>query len=200
MGGHRAHREADVTEERTWFAVESCGEWSATWQIERILGEDEDTSEIQIYRLDGPLDDYERWDMDTKAVVLNASGLDAALHARIDAEAGAFRQRFITDIPGQQMTYLAKEAEARALLAGADPAGAPMIVGGAAARGIEPAEHAAVVIARADAWRALGAKIEIAREAAKAAVSASTTAEGKRAAAVVDWEALLAAEEDQTDG
>lgn len=35
-----------------------------------------------------------------------------ALYAQIDKDAGAFRARFITDVPGQAQTYEKKEREA----------------------------------------------------------------------------------------
>lgn len=115
------------------------------------------------------------------------------LLAQIDADCGRFRSRFITTTPGQEMTYLEKERQARDWAAAADPQDAdyPMIAGEAAARGITLAAQVALVIAQADAWRLLGAAIEAARMGAKAAVIAATTEADKIAAAQVDWEGLL---------
>ena len=119
---------------------------------------------------------------------------ETSLHGLIDAEAGAFRTRFITDVPGQQQTYAEKETEARAW--SADPGGSyPFLAAEAAARGIAIADVAAEVIATADAWRGLGALIEATRIAGKRAVTAAKVAgdwAAMDAAAQIDWEALLA--------
>jgi hypothetical protein len=124
-------------------------------------------------------------------VVLDAAAMDAALHAKIDVAAGRFRLRFITDVPGQSGTYIEKEKQAWRCLADEDEAEWPMIAGEAAARGITPAEMAAFIAGIAAEWRAVDALIETRRITAKLEVSAATTAEEKRAAAAVDWEALL---------
>jgi hypothetical protein len=119
---------------------------------------------------------------------------EASLHGLIDANAGAFRTRFITDVPGQQQTYAEKETEARAW--SADPDGTyPFLAAEAAARSIPVADVAAEIIATADAWRGLGALIEAARIAGKRAVTAARVANdwaAMDAAAEIDWEALLA--------
>lgn len=133
-----------------------------------------------------------RWD--GEGWVVDWGPLHAELLARINREAGEFRARFITEIPGQQMTYLDKEAQARGLVAGGDPAAAPMIVGEAKVRGLKLEQMAALVIGRADELRALGALIEVRRVAAGAAVLAASTVEEKRAASVVDWQALFGGE------
>ena len=117
------------------------------------------------------------------------------LHLQIDAEAGAFRSRFITDVPGQQQTYAEKEAEARVWRPEAEPGDFPFLTAEASARGVPIADVVALIIATADAWRLLGAAIEGARMGAKAGVSAARQASdwaGMDAAATVDWEALLA--------
>lgn len=119
---------------------------------------------------------------------------EARLHRIIDNDAGDFRTRFITDVPGQQQTYAEKEKEARAWTVESDPADFPFLSAEAAARGVTIAEVAALVIATADAWRNLGAAIEGARMGAKAGVSAARAAvdwAAMDAAADVDWEALL---------
>lgn len=119
---------------------------------------------------------------------------EASLHGLIDAEAGAFRTRFITDVPGQQQTYAEKEAEARAW--SANPDGTyPFLAAEAAARSISVADVAAEIIATADAWRGLGALIEATRIAAKRAVTAARAAgdwAAMTSAGDIDWEGLLA--------
>ena len=50
---------------------------------------------------------------------LTAGEFDAhetVLLSQVDSQAGAFRTRFMTDVPGQQQTYAEKEREARAFL------------------------------------------------------------------------------------
>ena len=118
------------------------------------------------------------------------STMHEALYARIDHAAGEFRKRFITTVPGQEMTYLHKEREARTFMM--EPEGAyPMLEAEAAATGVAVADLASAVIASADAWVGIGAKIEAARIGAKKAVADATTAEAKSAAAAVDWAQLL---------
>lgn len=118
---------------------------------------------------------------------------DVDLHARISAEAGEVRRRFITDVPGQMGTYLVKEAQARAWVATAspDPAEHPHLALEAEATGMSVADVAALVIATADHWRLLDARIEAARRGAIVAVQAAETPEAKLAAAEVDWAAVL---------
>jgi hypothetical protein len=127
------------------------------------------------------------------AIVEDLAPLTRDLLARIDAECGAFRARFITTIPGQESTYLEKEREARAWAAASGPAAEdyPMIAAEAAARGISINAQAALVIAAANAWRPLAAAIEALRMGAKGAVRAAGTRAAKLAAAAVDWEAMV---------
>jgi len=137
----------------------------------------------------------ERWDAVAGAWTMDADKVDAALHARIDAAAGAIRLRFITDIPGQMLIYERKEREARAFLAAEDPvlADYPLVAAEVAATGRSGAEAAATVVATAELWTAIAAAIEAARIGAKRAVSAAETREDKAAAATVDWDGVIAA-------
>lgn len=116
---------------------------------------------------------------------------EARLLAQIDSEAGAFRTRFITDVPGQAETYLRKQTEAEAYAA--DPGGTyPMLSAEASARNMSIGAVAAEVAATAAAWVQLGAAIEGLRMGAKTGVRAASTIAGKRAAAAVNWEGLIA--------
>lgn len=116
--------------------------------------------------------------------------IEAMLLARIDAEAGAVRLRFITDTPGQALTYRKKEDEARDHQAGgAGPW--PMLEAEAAATEQSVAALAAEVFAAANLWVALGAAIEGARMGAKKSVREAESGQAKRDAAVIDWEALI---------
>ena len=133
---------------------------------------------------------YFTWD--GAALVEDFTALNASLLSRIDREAGAFRTRFITAIPGQETTYRLKEDEARAWEEGvSDPADFPYLREEAAAKGVAISDVAALVLGIAAQWRVLNPKIEGARTAAKDAVLAATTVAAKEAAATVDWDALL---------
>lgn len=173
--------QAETAEE----AVESCGDeedvilagqevWEALFGLEREPG------------------DFEEVNEETGEIVLrDADAANAFFEYLVDAGAGAFRTLFITDVPGQEMTYVRKEKEGRDFIAnGAGPW--PMLEAEAAATGEEIAALAATVVAQADQVIGLGALIEGARMGAKKAVRAAPTEEGKRAAAAVDWMALLA--------
>lgn len=119
--------------------------------------------------------------------------IDPPIHAKIDAEAGAVRLRYITDVPGQQLLYAHKESEARAYLAATDPdiADYPLIGADVQVTGATAAEVAQEIIGTAEAWTKIAALIEVARLGAKQAVSAAATREEKLAAAVVDWDAVI---------
>lgn len=124
------------------------------------------------------------------ALVFDLAALAAELLATIDAEAGALRSRFITVSPGQDMAYMRKEAEGRALVKG-EPGPFTMIEAEAAATGVSVEALAVQVVAIADQWIPLAAKIEAARMKAKKAVRGAQSEEEMRAAARVDWEKLL---------
>lgn len=121
---------------------------------------------------------------------VNLTPVRDALLAQIDADAEATRMRFITPGAGQAMTYLRKEAEAKAYLAG-DPAPTPFLSAEAPARSMTLADLAAEVASRAAAWQGIGPKIEAARLAAKKAVQEATNISDMHQAAVIDWTAAL---------
>jgi hypothetical protein len=112
------------------------------------------------------------------------------LKIRLDEQAETFRLRFITGGAGQAVTYLRKEAEARAWLAD-NGAATPMLSAEAAAIGVTVAALADEVVANADQWVAIGSAIEAARRSAKVAMNAAAHIAELVAAAQVDWEALL---------
>lgn len=144
---------------------------------------------------EGESPDWIVYDPATDTVKSDLSTLEAALHARIDAEAGAVRLRFISDSPGQALTYQRKEAEARAWMA--DPetplSSLPFLAAEMEATAADAATCAAAIIAAADAWALIGSMIERCRIAAKRAVSAASDANAMTAAAIVDWDAATAA-------
>lgn len=95
------------------------------------------------------------------------------LSRRLDEEAERQRLLWVTAGAGQAMTYLAKEAEARALLAGStDPT--PFLDAEADAMGLTVAALAASVVTQSDAWRGtIGPAIEARRKVLKAAIAAA---------------------------
>lgn len=132
-------------------------------------------------------------------VVEDLGPLEAMLCARLDAEAGAARAELMTAAPGQDLTYLDKEAEARRLVAGAvagidpDPADFPMLAPEAEACGVDVGTLAAIVIERADSGRRRRALIEALKAGAKLDIYRAEGRAAKEAAAIVDWSAALEA-------
>lgn len=108
----------------------------------------------------------------------------AAATERINAAVGAARAALITDIPGQQATYLAKEAEARRVLAG-DIGDTPYLTAEAAATGRPVADIARTVAATADNWHALNAGYEAGRQAALQRIAAAATPDEAAAAVLI---------------
>ncbi|MFG1454755.1 hypothetical protein V5F44_21295, partial [Xanthobacter sp. V2C-8] len=92
---------------------------------------------------------------------------------------------------GQAMTYQTKAAEAIALAADAspDPAAYPLLSAEIGITASDLAGVGAVVRAAYGAWQVIGAGIERARLAGKAAVQAAEDEAEARAAAVVTWPA-----------
>lgn len=121
---------------------------------------------------------------------VNLDPVRNSLMAKIDAEAEDVRGRFITPGAGQAMTYLRKEAEAKAWLADHNAA-TPFLTAEAASTGTTVALLAADVAARAAAWSVIGPKIEAARLGAKKAVKAATNIGQMHAAATVNWQAVI---------
>ncbi len=122
--------------------------------------------------------------------VIDLTDLRAEAVARVNAEAGVFRRRFITDIPGQIGTYLTKEAEAKAYAAdqGAD---CPYLESEATGTNRPIGDVATDVSQTAARWRKLDAAIEGARRGAVVAIQGALTADRISAVGSVDWEALL---------
>ncbi len=106
---------------------------------------------------------------------------------KVDRMAGGARSRIITTVPGQAETYLAKEREARDWLA-AEAAGDqpvladyPMLQAETAVTGQSATEAAQAIVARADQWRVLGARIERVRRQGKLDIEAAPDAAGVEA-------------------
>lgn len=109
--------------------------------------------------------------------------------ARVDAEAEAFRCRFITAGSGQAITYIWKAQEATAFLAD-ENADVPFLEAEATALGMTVADLAAEVAAATAQWGQIGKAIEARRRAAKKSISDAADFAALTAAATVDWNAL----------
>jgi hypothetical protein len=118
------------------------------------------------------------WDFTAKVWVFTPTLPDAILEAcaAIDSCAGATRLRYITDVPGQQATYLVKTSEASAFLAGAEPGA--YLRAEAEATGMTLGEAALAVLQIGSYWNDfIGPAIEKARRMGKIAVEAAATLE-----------------------
>ena len=116
----------------------------------------------------------------------------AFYHARIDAEAGAERSKYITDVPGQAQTYQRKEDEARRWSEGdeaAHPELYPFMIAEATMRAVPIEQVRDEILAQVNALAPLAAMIEAKRICAKRAVDAAEDIPGIAGAAAVDWEA-----------
>jgi len=126
----------------------------------------------------------------------------AAAVAAIDAAAEAARARIVTPGSGQAMSYLAKETEARRVVAGeiaASPLLDPLVgvevdpANGTVAADL--ATVAAIILAQADAWKAIEGALDAARRSAKIAVAGAADVaaiDAARDAGVAAIEAVLA--------
>ena len=100
------------------------------------------------------------------------------LRGQIDAQAGAIRAQFVTDVPGQAQTYEKKETEARLWTDGE-------------VRAVPIAQVRAEIMAQVNMLTPVAALVEAHRVAAKIAVSAGGTLPAIMQAAQVDWTALV---------
>ena len=129
-------------------------------------------------------------------IVANAGAKLAAAQAtatlRVNVGAGAVRRAYITDIPGQEMIYLQKEAEAVAWLADddPDPADYPFLSAEVGSTADTLGNVAQVYLNMAALFRQVGAGLEHLRLGAIAAIEgAGTVAEID--AAVAAFESAL---------
>lgn len=141
------------------------------------------------------------------APAVDLAAIRAAAHVEIDHMAGSVRASVLTMVPGQEMTYLRKEDQARAYLADGDPDDAdyPLLqasVGADAFPAGHPnagqlvatvAEAAAVVMMVSAAWTSLGAVIERVRLRGKRLVTLAETPDQVAAATAWSHAAFAAA-------
>jgi hypothetical protein len=120
----------------------------------------------------------------------------AELLAKIDAEAGRMRARFITVTAGQEMVYLAKQNEALLIVADAaqgtnvPDSETPHVSAEATADQVTRFEKAVEILTIAQQWAQVSPLIETKRLAAKAAVAAAATAPVARVEAMVNWSTI----------
>lgn len=124
----------------------------------------------------------------------DAAALNAArdvARAHVMARVEAIRKAYITALAGQEMIYMAKEAEALRYAGETDLTGFPMLAAEVGITAPTAADLAALWIATAHQWRAVAAQLEAARMTARAALDAATTQAGIDAA-VAALDAALA--------
>lgn len=87
------------------------------------------------------------------------------------------RQTFITDLPGQDAIYLAKENEAVSYLAASNPvlADYPLLAAEVGITAATATELANMWITMAQQWRTIAAQLEAARMTANASIGSATT-------------------------
>ncbi|OJY35099.1 MAG: hypothetical protein BGP11_00015 [Rhodobacterales bacterium 65-51] len=122
------------------------------------------------------------WSKTLTAEARAAAALEAAkAEARVTLAAAvtAARATLITDLPGQSMIYLAKEAEARAWMADPtpDPAAYPLLSAELGITAPDGASLAQIWLNLATLWRSTAADLEALRLTASAAIDAATTLE-----------------------
>ncbi|PQV56416.1 hypothetical protein LX70_02682 [Defluviimonas denitrificans] len=116
---------------------------------------------------DQALETLDGWVVEGGALVLaDLTAYRREAIARINEAAGQTRLQFITDIPGQQMLYQAKEQEAAAYLAESpapvDLSNYPLMAAevGAGLTALTPLDLAQTWLAMANQWRLVAAAIE----------------------------------------
>lgn len=109
--------------------------------------------------------------------------------AFINQKAGECRQKYMTDIPGQESTYLLKEQEVRAYLADPNPdmADYPLIAAEAAACGWTVQYTVGYITQTAVMFRQVAALVEGKRRGGIIAVENATTIEAIEAAKDISW-------------
>lgn len=111
----------------------------------------------------------------------------ASARVQLTAAISAARVAMITDLPGQDMIYLAKEAEARAWVADPEPDSAdyPLLSAEAGITAPDADALAQLWLNLAALWRAAAAQLEALRMAVGSAIDAAATVEDVEAALVL---------------
>ena len=127
------------------------------------------------------------WSQMIPAEIRAAEALaEAKSRARADlaAAVAAARAAYITTLPGQQMIYMAKEAEARAYVSDPAPdmASYPLLSAEVGITAPDAWQLAQIWLAMADIWRSAAAQIEALRLSTAAAIEAAVTLQAVDAA------------------
>lgn len=111
----------------------------------------------------------------------------AGARAHLTAAISAARTAMITDLPGQDMIYLAKEAEARAWVAAEEPdlADFPLLSAEIGITAPDAASLAQLWLNLATLWRAAAADLEALRMAVGGAIDAAASVEDVEAALAI---------------
>jgi len=125
--------------------------------------------------------------------------IKASYAASIDQDANKVCSMFITNTPSQMATYLVKEVEARGVLAG-DDAPTVFLSTEAEAIGVSVPDLALEVVAQADIWRPIGARIEAARRKAKLTLLAAENLVEIAAAIAINWREVVEPPEPEPEG
>jgi hypothetical protein len=127
-------------------------------------------------------------------VQVSIDPIKAAARSEISQKIAATRAQYLTVLPGQDMIYLRKEAEAVAYLAASDPSLAeyPMIAAEVGVTAETAYQVAQVWIYMSQSWQAFAASLEAIRLTAANAIAAAASAEAI-AEALAAFEAALSA-------
>ena len=151
------------------------------------------TAEIAVLEPQTPVTEIAGWKViGGRLVQVSLEPLKTSSLARVSAGISSVRQRVITALPGQDMIYLRKEAEARAYLAASDPALAdyPMIAAEVGVTAETAYQVAQVWIYMSQSWQALAASLEAIRLTTTNAIAAAAD-EAAVTTALTTFEATL---------
>lgn len=118
------------------------------------------------------------------APAVNMNQVRASALEAVGSAISVARRAFVTDLPAQEMIYLAKEAEARAWLAATEPdlEDYPFLEAEAGLTAATPAALATLWLEMATQWRVIAAQIEAVRMTAISAITAAQTQAAVQAA------------------
>lgn len=119
----------------------------------------------------------------------NLVAAKATAIAKVNFDAGVCRQKFMTDIPGQESTYLIKEDEARRFLSveDPDPNDFPILNAEATACGWTLEYTVNYVMTTAMMFRQIAATVEGLRRGAITKIEQATTSSAITALAQINW-------------
>lgn len=143
---------------------------------ERLVSDKENWIEVET-PLTGELSDWSVIDGDL--VMSSIEGKRAGVIERVNTAIGEIRARYITVLPGQEILYMQKEAEARAFLADPDPdlTDYPLIAAEIGITGVDAQQVAQIYLNLANILRSTAAQLEQIRLGAVSAAEGATLSE-----------------------